>query len=126
MHHFHHDNGFANTGPAKHTHFAPPRKGNQQVDNLNTGLENAYRGILLGKLGRFTVDGQHFFLAHWTQSINGSADHVENASQAGFANRHHNGFLSVFNRHPPNQTVGDVHGDGPDHIITQMLGHFYH
>ena len=126
MHHFHHDNGFADTGTAEHAHLAPPRKGHQKINNLNAGLQNPHRGVLFGKFWRFTVDGKHFFLADRSQTVHGSADHIENPTQTGLTDRHHDLFCGVFNRHPPHQPVGDVHGDGANHIITQMLGNLYY
>jgi hypothetical protein len=34
------------------------------------------------------------------------------------------GCTGILYRHAANQTVGNVHGDGAHHIVTQMLGHF--
>ena len=126
MHHFHHDDGFADTGTAEHAHFTSAWKRNQEINNLDTGFQNPHGGILFGKFRGFTVDGKHLVLAHRPQTVNGSTDYIENPSQTGLAYRHHDGFSRVFNRHPPNQTVSDVHSDGPNHIITEMLGNLYH
>ncbi len=58
-----------------------------------------------------------------SETIHGPAHHVQNPSQAFLPDRHHNGRAHIFGFHPPDQTIGNIHGDAPDYIIAQMLGH---
>jgi hypothetical protein len=40
VNHFHHDNGFANTGAAEHAHLTAAGKRHQQVDDLDAGFKH--------------------------------------------------------------------------------------
>ena len=122
--HFHHNNGLADTSAAEEAHFPAAGKRDKQIDNLNAGFKNPHGRILFRKFGGFTMNGHHFFLTHRPQSIHRPADHVEDAAKPGFTHRHHDLFTGIFYPLPSHQTVGHIHGNGPDHIVTQMLGDF--
>ena len=111
------------TGATEHAHLTTTGKGYQQVDHLYTGLQYADLGILFGEQRCRAVDGHHVFLADGTEAIHGATDHVQNASQARFSNGHHDGCTGVLDRHAANEPIGDVHGDGTNHVVPQMLGH---
>ena len=72
------------------------------------------------------MNRHHFFLADWAKTVNRTAHDVQDPAQAGLADWHHDGFAGVFGSRAPDQTVGNVHGNRPDHIIAQVLGHFDH
>ena len=74
-------------------------------------------------LGACTVNRHHFFLADRAQAVHRAAHHVEHPAQAGFTHRHHDLLAGILDGHAAYQTVGDVHGDGPNNIVAQMLGH---
>ena len=109
-------------GTAEEAHFSTAWKRDQQIDHLNPGFKNTDGGVLLGKFGCFTMDRHHLFLAYRPQTINRSADHVQYAPKAGFTHRHHNLITRIFYLLPSRQAVGYIHGNGSDHIVTQMLG----
>ena len=58
--------------------------------------------------------------------VDGLAQQVKHPAQAALAHRDGNGRAGVRGGNPPLKAVGGAHGDGPDHIVAQMLGDLSH
>jgi hypothetical protein len=56
-----------------------------------------------------------------SETIDRLPDHIHNPPEAFLSDWHHNGRAHIFGFHPPDQTIGNIHGDAPDHVISQML-----
>jgi hypothetical protein len=100
MNHLHHDNGFANTGAAEHAHLTAAGKRHQQIDDLYAGFKHVDFHILFGEFRCQTVNRHHFLLADGAKAIHRPTHNIENASQAGLANGHHDGAARIFTGMP--------------------------
>ena len=58
--------------------------------------------------------------------IDGLAQQVEHPAQAPISHRDGNGRAGVCRGDAPLKAVSRAHGDGPHHVVTQMLGNFRH
>ena len=120
--HLHHDDGLADAGAAEHPHLAAPRKGDEEVDDLDPGFEHMDRGVLFEEGGGLAVDGHVMLRLDGPQAVDRPPDHVEDPPEAFGAYRHADRSAHVLRLHPAHQTIGDVHGDAADDVVAQVLG----
>ena len=120
--HLHHDDGLADAGAAEHAHLAAPREGDEEVDDLDPGLEHVDRGVLFDEGGSLAVDRASCLRLHGPEAVDRTSDDVEDPAQAFRPHRHADRSAGVLRLHPADQAVGDVHGDAADDVVAQMLG----
>ena len=76
--------------------------------------------------GAGTMDRVLFFRVNRTHFVNRLADNIDNPTESFAADRHRDLLAGIDGILATNQTVGRIHGDGPDDIFTEMLGNFQH
>ena len=76
----------------------------------------------LAELGRLGVDGLPLVGGHGTPLVDGVAHHVDNPTQGLGADGDHDGGSGVVDHLSTNETLGTVHGDGTDGVLSQVLG----
>jgi len=59
-----------------------------------------------------------------SQAIHRTTDDVQNSAETFFADRNGNRCAGILGVHPAHKTVGDIHGDATDNVVTQMLRDF--
>ena len=79
--------GLADTGTAEQTNLAALGIRREQVDDLDAGLENLGRRVLLCKIRRRTVDGPLFRCVYIALFVDRLTEHVEHASKGRFTDR---------------------------------------
>ena len=121
---FHDQNGFTNAGTAEQTNFTTLGVGSQKVDYFDTCCQDLGLGGLLGERWRVAVDAACFCRVNRALLVNGVARYVQDTAQCAFTNRHLNGCAGVGDLRAANQTLGRVHRNGTNCVLTKVLGHF--
>ena len=80
--------GFAHTGAAEEADLAALAIGGEQVDDLDTGLEDFWLGFQLGEAWGRPVDRCGQGGGHRAPLVDGFAEHVEDAAKGGFTHGH--------------------------------------
>ena len=122
----HDEHRFAHSRAAKEANLAALGIGANQVHHLDAGLQNL-RGAGLGLIRGGPGDEWASVQLPWEQAlIDGLAQQVEHPAQAPISHRDGNRRAGVCRGDTPLKAVSRAHGDGPDHVVTQMLGNFRH
>ncbi|VBB42417.1 hypothetical protein TRIP_B200557 [uncultured Desulfatiglans sp.] len=124
--HLHHNDGLTHSCATEHPHLAAARKGNQQVYNLDAGLEHIHARILVLETRSRTVNRVIHIRIDRSQTIHRPANHVKDTPKAWIPDRHADRRTRILGFHPPHQTIGDVHSDATDDIVTKVLGNLHH
>ena len=120
----HHVHGLADAGAAEQAHLAAFGKGANQVNHLDTGFQQLLRGAEFVIRGRFAVDGSGFRLVHRAAFINRAAEHVHDAAQGAFTNRHGDRSAGVAHHQSTAQAVGAAQRNRTDDTVAELLLHF--
>ena len=81
---------------------------------------------LLDELRCGLMDRAPLFRFDGPRLVDGFADHVHDAPERLVAHRHLDGIAAVDHLLAAHQPLGRVHGNRPDHVFPEMLGHFEH
>ena len=121
---FHHVHGLAHAGAAEQADLAAFSEGADQVNHFDTGFQQLLRGAEFVIRGRFAVDGRGLRLVHGAAFINRAAQHVHDAAQGSFANRHGDRSAGVGDHQSTAQAVGAAQGNRTDDAVAELLLHF--
>merc|ERR1719341_2015805 len=97
----HDKDSLADSGTTEETDLTSLTVGGKQVDNLDTGDKD------------FLLDGH---------LVEGVADHVDDAAKGLLAHGDGDGEALILNNITPDKTLGTVHGNGPDGVLSEVLG----
>eukprot|EP00341_Mesodinium_pulex_P006742 CAMPEP_0116906706 /NCGR_PEP_ID=MMETSP0467-20121206/12673_1 /TAXON_ID=283647 /ORGANISM="Mesodinium pulex, Strain SPMC105" /LENGTH=432 /DNA_ID=CAMNT_0004581591 /DNA_START=204 /DNA_END=1503 /DNA_ORIENTATION=+ len=122
----HDEHGLSDSGSSKESDLASPGVGSQQVDDLDFSDQEFSPGDLLGELGRIAVDGHELVGLDGAARVDGFPYHIDDAAQGGGSDGDHDGGAGVADLLAAHQSVGSVHGDGPDFVVAQVLSDFEH
>src|SRR5690606_18342019 len=114
-----HVDGLAHARTTEQTHLTAFSERADQVDHLNTGLEQLNGRRQLVERRCILVNGASFFGLNGTALVNGATQHVHNATQGGYDNRHRNGDTSFHHGHATAKPVGRDHGNSAHHTVNQ-------
>src|SRR5690606_26025364 len=114
---FHHVDGLAHAGAAEQADLAALGERADQVDDLDAGLEQFHRRGELVELGRLGVNRAQLVGLDLAGLVDRATEHVHDATQRAFADRHGNLRAGVGNRHAATQAIGRTHGDGAHHAV---------
>lgn len=116
------EHGLTDTGTTEQTNLTTSGVRGQQVDNLDTSLQNLSRSRLLNEGWWVSVDRVSLLRLDWSSLVNWLTNNVDDTAQGLTANRHGDRSTSVGDRLASDQTVSTVHSNGSDGVLTQMLG----
>ena len=139
------EDGLADSGSTEESDLSTTRVRGEEVDDLDSGLEDLGRGRLVDELGRVGVDRAHGDTDDGTTLVNGLTDDVHDATEAGGADGDEDGRASVDDGLATDETLGSwrarrkgtgkkirrpwatrrsqgrtVHGDGADRVLSQV------
>lgn len=114
----------ADTGTTEKTDFTTTGIRSEEVDDLDTGFENLCGGRLVDERRRVSVNGAELDALDRTTLVNRFTNDVHDATEGGGANGDKDGSTGVDNFLPTNETLGTVHSNSPDRVLTQMRGDF--
>ena len=92
----------------------------EEVDDLDTGLQDLGGSGLVDERGRVGVDGEELDAVDGTALINSLANNVHDASESALADRDLDGSTGVDDLLPANETLGTVHGNSTDRVLTEV------
>src|SRR5699024_9382284 len=113
--------GLADTGTAEQTHFAALGERAQQIDDLDTGLQQLLSTGLILVTGRCAVNGPVLFGVDRAALVLRFAQHVHDAAQRGLADRHRNRVAGILRCRAAGQAIGHAHGDATHDAVTDLL-----
>jgi hypothetical protein len=110
----------ADTGTTEETNLATTSVGREEIDDLDTSLKHLSGGRLLDERRRIRVDGQHLDALNGAALINGLANDVHDTTKSGLADGNENGSTSIDDLLATDETLGTVHGNGTDGVLTEV------
>merc|ERR1719458_1586186 len=119
----HDKDSLADSSAAEKTDLASLTVGGEQVDNLDTGDKDFLLDGHLVKVGSLSVDGLALVGGDGAPLVNRVADHVDDAAKGLLAHGDGDGEALILNNITPDKTLGTVHGNGPDGVLSEVLGH---
>merc|ERR1739844_291380 len=119
---FHDQDSLADTGSTKQTNLASLGIGSQQINHLDTSYQDLLLDTHLVKLGSLGVDGLALLGVDGAPLVNGLTDHVDDPSKGLGADRDHDGVSGVIDNLVTDETLGTVHGNGSDGVLSKVLG----
>ena len=120
----HDDDGLADAGAAEQPDLAALGVGGEQIHHLDAGLEDLGFCRLVDEGGRLAVDRIGLVGGDRPALVHRIAHDVEDAAERVGSHRHGDRASGILDLLTPDQPVGGVHGDRPDHVLAQMLRHF--
>ena len=137
----HDKHSLADSGTAEETNLTSLTVGGEQVDNLDTSDKNLLLDGHLVEVGSLSVDGLTLVGGDGAPLVNRVANDVDDATKGLLAHRDGDGQTLVLNNITPgnigdnfnsvvkrmviklpDKTLGTVHGNGPDGVLSQVLG----
>ena len=116
--------GLAHTGSAEQADLAALHERGNQVDDLDSGLEDLGLGLEIGELRGLPVNGPALgVLGQRRATIDRLAQYVENAAQRRLAHRGGDRAVGVRHLHPAGNAVGGAHGHRAHLVLSDMLLH---
>ena len=130
--------GFTDTGTTEKSNLSSTSVGGEEVDDLDTGLEDLGLGGLLDELRGVGVDGGVLDTLDRTTLVDGLTNDVHDSTErvsrergtqkgaispkSGGSDGDGDGSTSVDDLLASDETLGTVHGNGSDSVLTQVLG----
>lgn len=117
-------NCFAETSTTEETNFSTFVKGDEEVDDFETGLEEFDFNVLLAKLGWFAVDGVGGSVGDLFATIDGLSEKVEYSTETFFADGDLDWSAGIDGSHTSDESVGGAEGDCAHHVVAEVEGDF--
>src|SRR5262249_2129375 len=111
----------ADARAAEQADFAALPVGSEEVDDLDSGLENLDLARLIDERWRVFVDGRELLRLYRGTAVDGGADDVKDAAEALVADGHHDRLARVSDLHPAHQAVRRIHRDGAHRRLAKVL-----
>jgi len=112
----------ANTGATEQTDLSTASVWGKQVDNLDTGLQDFSSSRLLNEGGRVGMDRTKLDTFDGAPLVDRLTNDVHDATQSTLPDRNPDGGTSVDNLLTTDETLGTVHGDCSDRVLTEVSG----
>ena len=120
----HDDDCLADAGAAEQTDLSALHERGDQVDDLDAGLEDFRLRLEVHEVGTLAVNRPaQRVLRDRRAVVHRLAEHVEDASERGRADRHRDRAACVDHFHAAHDRVGRRHGDGAHLVAADVLLH---
>src|ERR1700680_1956789 len=120
----HDDDGLSDAGAAKESDLSTLHERSDKIDDLDSSLEDFSLGLEVRELRRGTVDRPPLHAVRNRRTVvDRVAEHVENSSERGLANRNRDRTAGVFDLHPADDGVGRRHCHRAHLIASDVLLH---
>jgi hypothetical protein len=116
--------GLADTGTTEQSNLTTSGVRGQQVDDLDTGLQDFGGGGLVNEGRRIGVDGRHLDTFDRASLVDGLTDDVHDSTEGLGTDGDGDGRTGVDDLLASDETIGTLHGDASDSVLTQVLGNF--
>ena len=104
----------ADTGTTEETNLSTTSVGREEVDDLDTGLQDLSGSRLVDERRGVSVDGRKLDALDGTTLVNGLANDVHDTAESRSADGDTDGGTGVDDLLATNETLGTVHGNGAD------------
>ncbi len=112
----------ADTSTSEETDLATTGVRGKEVDDLDTGLQDlSSRGLVDERRG-LRVDGEELDALDGTTLVNGLANDVHDTAEGGGTDGDTDGGTRVDDLLATDETLGTVHSDGTDGVLTEVSG----
>merc|ERR1719449_410474 len=118
----HDQHSLADSSTAEETNLTSLGIGGKEVDNLDTSDKDLLLNTHVLELGGVSVDGLPLVSVNGAPLVNGISDHVDDSAESLGSNGNHDGVAGVVDNISSNETLGTVHSNGPDGILSKVLG----
>lgn len=115
------EDSLADTGTTEETNLTTTGVRGEKVDDLDTSDENLGRGGLVDELGGFGVNRGELGGLDGTTLVNGVTSDVHDTTETAGADGDLDGGTGVGSLAATDETLGTVHGNAADDVLTQML-----
>ena len=115
------EHSLCDTGTSEETDLTTTSVGGEEVDNLDTGNQDLSGGGLLGELRGVGVDGVELGSLDGTTLVNGVTSDVHDTTKGTVTNGNLDGGTGVGGLGTADETLGTIHGNTSDDVLTQML-----
>jgi len=116
------EHSLSDTGTSEETNLTTTGIGGEQVDDLDTGNENLGNDGLIDELGSLAMNGGGLLGVYGTTLIDRLTDDVDDTAQALGTDGDGDGGTGILDSLATDQTLGTVHGNGTDGVLSQVLG----
>lgn len=110
----------ADTSTTEKTNLSTTSVGREEVDDLDTGLQDLCGGRLLDERGRVGVNGAKLDTVDGTTLVNGLADDVHDTAESRGADGDTDRGTGVDDLLATDETLGTVHGNSADRVLTKV------
>ncbi len=116
------EDGLSDTGTTEEANLTTTGVRGEEVDDLDTGLEHLGLGGLVDERGGLDVDGSELLALDGSALVHGLANDVHDAAKGAGADGDLDGEASVDDLLATDETLGTLHGNGTDGVLTEVLG----
>jgi hypothetical protein len=122
-----HDNdSLADTGTAEESNLTTLGVRSKKIDDLDARDKNLLGLALVSEERSRSVDGGLDVALNRSLLIDRLADDVQDAAKGARADRNHDRSAGINNLLTTGQTLGSLHTNGADSVLTQVLGNLKH
>ena len=120
------DDGLSDAGPAEQSDLATLKKGLNEVDDLDPGLEHLFRRRLLIERGSLPMDGHVLLGVDRAKLVDRLAENVQHAAERLAPHGNGDARAGVDRLHATNHAFGRNHGDAADAAFAEVLLNLHH
>ena len=118
----HDQDSLADTSSTEQSDLTSLGIGSKQVHHLDTSHQDLLLHTHLVELGSLGVDSLALLGVNGTPLVNGLADDVDDSSEGLGADGNHDRIASIVDNLSTDETLGTVHGNGSDGVLSEVLG----
>ena len=114
------EHSLADTGTTEKTNLATTSVGGEEVDDLDTGLQDLGGSGLVDERGGVGVDGEELDALDGTTLVNGLANDVHDTAKGGGTDGDTDGGAGVDDLLATDKTLSTVHGNSADRVLAEV------
>merc|ERR1719474_1855641 len=118
----HDKHSLADTGAAEETDLTSLAVRGEQVDDLDTSDKDLLLDRHLVEVGSLSVDGLALVSGDGAPLVDRVSDHVDDAAKGLLTHGDGDGKTLILDNVASDETLGTVHGNGPDGVLSKVLG----
>ncbi|GMT20564.1 hypothetical protein PFISCL1PPCAC_11861, partial [Pristionchus fissidentatus] len=118
----HDKHSLSDTGTSEETDLTSLGVGGKKIDDLNSGYENLLLDGHLNELGSLSVNGGLSLGVDGSSLVDGLSNDVHDTAQSLGSDGDLDRISGINDLVTAHETLGTVHSDGTDDIVTEMLG----
>jgi hypothetical protein len=118
--------GLSDSGTTEQSNLTTSSVRGEQVDDLDTGLQDLGLGRLVDELRRVGVDRRLLDTLDGSSLVDGLTNDVHDSTQGGGTDGDLDRRTSVNDFLSSDKTIGTVHGNGSDSVLSEMLSDLEH